>query len=162
MQTQLPVNAVDLLPHKGRMCCIDRLVEENDEYAVAEVTLGDGHALVTNGVLDRAGMIELAAQTAGARHGFAARRAGRDSGPGFLAGAQDFVFLSDARAGDTLTITVRLVGEFMGMSVVSASIACNGAEIASGKLKVFTPPTAGSVGKDDAGSPLVFGAEGAH
>ena len=136
----LPVNASDFLPHQGFMCCIDTLVEEEGDHATAVVTLREGHALVTRGVLDRPGFIELAAQAAGARQGYVRLKRGLGLGPGFLVGAQDFIFKADAVTGDTLAIIVRLTGEFRGVSVVVASICRGEEELACGKLKVYEPP----------------------
>ncbi|CAK7039179.1 MAG: hypothetical protein DELT_00707 [Desulfovibrio sp.] len=140
MTLSLPAPVSDLLPHEGKMRCIDTLVHEEGDSAVAEVTLNPGHALVSNGIMDRAGFIELAAQTAGARQGYVRKKRNLPPGPGFLVGAQDFVFFTDAYEGDTLEIFVRLTGEFQGVSVVAASVRRGGEELAAGKLKVFEPP----------------------
>lgn len=141
MPLTLPAPAADLLPHEGRMCCIDTLLHEEGDNAVAAVVLQPGHALVTDGTLDRAGFIELAAQTAGARQGYVRKKKNLPPGAGFLVGAQEFVFAHDAHTGDALEIFVELTGEFRGVSVITASIRRGNEELARGKLKVFEPPS---------------------
>lgn len=135
----LPAPVGDLLPHEGRMRCIDTLLHEEGSSAVAAVTLKPGHALVTGGVLDRAGFIELAAQAIGARQGYVRKKRHLLPGAGFLVGAQSFAVFQDAREGDTLEIFVQRIGEFRGVSVIAASVRRNGEEIAAGRLKVFEP-----------------------
>lgn len=139
MSLSLPLPAAGLLPHEGRMCCIDSLLHEEADSAVVAVTLKAGHALVTDGVLDKAGFIELAAQAAGARQGYVRKKQNLPPGAGLLVGAQDFVFFEDAYLGDTLEISVHLTGEFRGVSVITASIRRGIDELAAGKLKVFEP-----------------------
>lgn len=141
MPLSLPAPVADLLPHEGRMRCIDTLVHEEEDNAIAEVTLRPGHALVTNGILDKAGFIELAAQAAGARQGYVRKKKNLPPGAGFLVGAQDFIFAKDAYLGDKLEIFVRLTGEFRGVSVITTSIRRGEEELAFGKLKVFEPPS---------------------
>ncbi|MDR3073557.1 MAG: hypothetical protein LBV01_02380 [Deltaproteobacteria bacterium] len=152
MERSLPADVASLLPHQGRMRCIDMLLEENGDRAVAGVTLREGHALLTDGILDRAGFIELAAQAAGARQGYVRLGMGLGPGPGFLVGAQDFCFLKDARVGDDLTIAIRLTGELHGLSVVVVSVHRGSEELASGKLKLYEPSPAAPEGNGPRGT----------
>jgi predicted hotdog family 3-hydroxylacyl-ACP dehydratase len=142
-----PIPAADLLPHAPPMLCIDALLSASATGATASAHLGPDHILLHAGALTRPGHVELAAQTAGAMKGFAEKQLGLPVKKGFLAAAQDFSFLRDAKEVDTLRITVALTAEVAGVSLLEAAIyretAGDEPELLSkGKLKVFVPESA--------------------
>lgn len=134
-----PLDARLLLPHKGPMCCIERLLSSTRTAAVAEVRLTAAHSLVTGDALERAGYVELAAQTAGAMQGYDRQRRGLPPAFGYLVGAQDFVFHADARAGDTLAVRVAIQAELGEVTVLSACVMRGEEILAEGRLKVYVP-----------------------
>ena len=136
-----PLDARLLLPHAGSMCCIGRLLSSTGTAAVAEVTLTREHRLVSNGTLDKAGYVELTAQTAGAMQGYTLYRQGLPPKFGYLVGAQDFVFHRAARTGDTLTIRVDTLAELGEVTVLTSSVLLGEEILAEGRLKVFVPET---------------------
>lgn len=133
------MDARQFLPHAEPMCCIERLLSSTRTTAVAEVTLTSAHSLVTGGVLDRAGYVELAAQTAGAMQGYDLHRQGLPPKFGYLVGAQDFIFHADARAGDTITLHVAIQAELGEVTVLSSLIRRGEETLAEGRLKVYVP-----------------------
>ena len=137
--TDLPLSAEKLLPHAGPMCCIDTLLASSKTAATAEAVLSPGHSLLRGGVLDGAGYVELAAQTAGAMQGYDQYIQNLPPKPGFLVGAQDFHIREEAREGDVLRIDVSLTAELGEVSVLSAAILRDGGVLAEGRLKVFVP-----------------------
>lgn len=145
-----PLEAQRLLPHRGRMCCIDELVSLAASEAEATALLRPGHVLLDGqGFMDPCGFIELAAQTAGAMQG--ALTAGAAPDLAMLAGVQKVVVKGRARVGDRLRINVTLLGELEGMSslqfIVSLETEEGPAEaLAEGRLKVFVPETSASAG----------------
>ncbi|MDR0828120.1 MAG: hypothetical protein LBN33_09665 [Desulfovibrio sp.] len=128
-----------LLPHAGPMCCIERLLSSSRTAAVAEVLLTPRHSLVSDGTLDNAGCVELAAQTAGAMQGYDLYMKGQPPKFGYLAGAQDFIFHAPARAGDLLTIKVTIEAELGEVSVLSSRILRGETLLAEGRIKVYVP-----------------------
>lgn len=136
----LPVRAALLLPHKAPMLCIDTLVECGETEASAVARLEEGQIfLKEDGTMDRSAFVELAAQCAGAMRGLSVLREGKETGSGFLVGAQNFTFAADARAGDELVIRVRLLSALEGVKVLEARILRDGELLARGNVKVFTP-----------------------
>lgn len=132
------MDTATLLPHAGRMRCVDRLVSHAVTEGVAETVLRPGHILLCDGFLDPAGYVELAAQAAGAVRGYTRRLEGREPDMGYLAGVQEFAFHEEARQGDTLRMEIDTVAELGNVSVLSAVISCEGRVLAEGSLKVFT------------------------
>ena len=132
------MDTASLLPHAGRMRCVDRLLSHAMAKGVVETVLRPGHILLCDGFLDPAGYVELAAQTAGAVRGYTKRLEGGEPDMGYLAGVQEFTVHEEARQGDTLRIEIATVAELGNVSVLSAVISCEGRVLAEGSLKVFT------------------------
>lgn len=136
----LPARAEALLPHAGRMCCVDSLRSFDEKEALVDVFLRDDHVLLNkDGVLDRAGFVELGAQAAGAMHTAVHAAGNTPPGLAMLAGIQKFTVYADAYAKDRLEITVAVLGELEGMSSLSFRVKREGELLAEGKLKVFMP-----------------------
>lgn len=142
-----PVAAATLLPHKGRMCCIDRLVALDEAGAEAEVFLAPEHVLAAgNGWLEPFGFIELAAQTAGAMYG--AKAPALPLGMAMLVSVQKVAVRGRVRVGETLRIQVSVLGEVEGMISLAFSVVpltasgAPGTACAEGRLTVFLPETA--------------------
>lgn len=133
------MDVAKLLPHAGPMCCIQRLLSSSETAAVAEVTLTPEHCLVTEGKLEKAGCVEMAAQAAGAMQGFDMFLKGLPPQAGYLVGVQDFDFYASAEVGDTLTITVAIETEFGEVTVIFARVLKKGELLAEGRLKVYVP-----------------------
>ena len=135
----LPLSASLLLPHAPPMLCLDRLVRAADDEAEAEVLLREGHILLNAaGRLEPCGMVELAAQCAGAGLGHARRLRGLEPRLGFLVEARRFAVTGTAGAGDVLTVTTARAAEVGGVALVEVAVYASGRLIASGQLKVFS------------------------
>ena len=132
-------NASTLLPHKGAMCCIDTLTYSDSKETRATVCLGPGHALLDGNTFDRAGFVELAAQTAGLLQGLALKEKGSAPALGMLVGVQGVVFSGDACQGDTLDITVTREAELGDVHVLAFSVHRQDTLLAQGKLKAYIP-----------------------
>ena len=136
---QLSQEAGTLLPHTGAMCCIDVLTCCDAKTTRAEVVLRPGHALLDGSTLDRAGFVELAAQTAGLLQGLALREKGLAPGLGMLVGIQGFEVIEDAHAGDTLCISVTREAELSDVHILGFSVHRQESLLAKGCLKVYIP-----------------------
>ena len=139
-----PIPAHTLLLHAPPMLCIDFLLSASDTEAEAEVTLAPGHVLLHQGILTRAGYVELAAQTVGALQGYGERIHNLPVRKGFLATAQGFSVSADALEGDVLRIFVTLITEISGVSLIEGTISRLGKKavpelLAHGRFKVFVP-----------------------
>lgn len=139
-----PLEAVALLPHKSRMCCIDRLVEFSKVSATAEAKLRPGHILLNaDSIMEPCGFIELAAQTAGAMYG-ASSIAGNVS-LAMLTSLQKVTILNDARLNDVLRITVNVIGELEGILSLQFMIHRQNSDatdmplLAQGRLTAYVP-----------------------
>lgn len=132
-----PLPAQNLIPHRGRMCCIDSILSAGGQQVQASVTLHADHLLLSeSGTLDRCGYIELAAQAACGLKGIDAN-ASRASATALLASVNNYRIFDDAKTGETLLIFAAITTELAGLSMLEFNVACGQRLLASGQLKVF-------------------------
>ncbi|WP_462323815.1 ApeP family dehydratase [Desulfoplanes sp.] len=138
----LPAPADQFLPHQPPMVYIDTLIAAEGDEGVCGTTLAPGHMLLDGaGRMERAGFVELGAQTFAAHKGYEFTRRGLPFPIGYLVGIQGFECREDAREGDRLTIATTCLGTFEGFGVVQAVISRNSTVLARGKIKLYVPPT---------------------
>ena len=124
-----------LMPHRPPMRMLEAVVEASAEHAVGRMVVReDNPFLGKDGLLDRAAFPEIMAQCFAAGAGQA-----RGARVGYLAAMRHIVMHGDARLGDALDVTSRLVTSLSGVMVIAASIARNGELLAEGELKVYIP-----------------------
>ncbi|MBK1612137.1 hypothetical protein CKO44_01465 [Rubrivivax gelatinosus] len=147
METRIEGTAVEAwVPHRGEMRLLDRLLELDDQHALAEVDVPlDGLFVQDGGVPAWVGL-EYMAQTVAAWAGARARRAGGQPRIGFLLGSRRYSARCGAfAAGSTLRISVRceLVAD-NGLGQFDCRITTpDGEELASALVSVYeTAPEA--------------------
>lgn len=127
---------VELIPHRGRMRLLDRVVSIKGGAMVAEGVIRDDNPFLEGGVMVPAALIEYMAQAMAAlvswRHGDPVPRMG------YLVGARNVAFEPVVAAtGAVVQATVReeaVLGDFAafdGVVTVDGAVACRG------NLKVF-------------------------
>jgi len=112
------------------------------EEARATADLREGNPFLRpDGLLDRAAYAELMAQCFAAGAGALARQTETPPAAlGYLAALRDVVIHGDARLGDTLTVSVKLVTTLGPVSVLEGEVrSAADTLLATGQLKVFIP-----------------------
>lgn len=140
----LPIAAELLVPHRGAMLLVDRLVEAAPDSGCVETRLPfDSVAVDAEGRVALLVCVELIAQGVAALKGHAQCNA-QDSAPvGMLVGVQSFEALGEARAEQLLRIRVQAVGEFDGFTVVDGEVEGPEGLVARARIKLFVPPDGG-------------------
>ncbi|BDH44688.1 hypothetical protein TUM12370_07320 [Salmonella enterica subsp. enterica serovar Choleraesuis] len=134
---QFPIPAAKYLPHREAMCCIDEILDCRGAAIKAGVTLHSDHVLLTaQGILERSGFIELAAQAGCALMGLSVPE-GEMPASAWLAGVQDFEVVQDAKTNDTLIIDAAITRELAEIRVLDFKITTQNQLLATGSLKVF-------------------------
>ncbi len=122
------------------MLLIDTLVASTQGNGRVTTTLPKSCiAAGTAGVISPLIHIELMAQAFAAAKGWEIIETGGEFPIGYLVGVQQFSTLSEAKAGDLLTIEVGTVGEFEGFAIVEGSVKRGDTLIAAGKIKLWVP-----------------------
>lgn len=144
MDTSLVV--ADLVPHRGAMSWLDRILSVDTERVVAEADIAEDSLFLRDGQLAAWIGIEYMAQTIAAWAGQRARREGRAVTLGFLVGTRRYdVFRQSFKAGECLRIEADC--ELMadnGLGMFACRILVGGELAASANLSVFEPPEGGA------------------
>ena len=137
-----PLRVADLVPHRGSMSWLDRVISVDAERVVAEADIGEASLFLRGGQLDAWIGIEYMAQAIAAWAGQRARREGRSVTLGFLVGTRRYdVFRQSFRVGECLRIEAGC--ELMadnGLGMFACRILVGGELAASANLSVFEPP----------------------
>lgn len=92
---------------------------------------------VRNGELQEPGIIENIAQTAAAKAGYEIKKHGAEPIPGFIGAVKNLVIHTLPKVGETLTTTVTIKMEIMGVTLVEGNSSCNTTNIASCEMKII-------------------------
>lgn len=131
----------ELVPHRGPMLLVDRLLEDDLELVRVEATVKPGQRFLTDEGLPAWVGIELMAQTIAAWAGARAKEAGLPVRLGFLLGSRRYEAAEAVfPVGTRLEIEARqeLVAE-NGLAVFACRIFREGAVVATAHLNVFQP-----------------------
>lgn len=133
-----------LIPHRGRMRLIDRIVSIDGEYAVAEADVAVDSIFASDGQVPAWVGIEFMAQTVAAWSGARSRRDGGTPRLGLLLGSRRYATHCDSFAcGATLRIETRceLIGA-NGLGLFDCRILMAGQEMVTATISVFEPEDA--------------------
>ncbi len=123
---------------------------ERGERVESRWTVPSEGPWVRSGLLNRAVLVEVAAQTAAAGAGFERMARGLAPLPGYLGAIHDFVFSGDARPGDRLRCTMEPRLRLGSVTRVSCSIHRggdpDGPPLAKGELSLAVASDAGAKG----------------
>jgi len=133
-----------VVPHRGTMRLVDRLVAWDEDTVTVELRVPEeGPFSHDDGVPAWVG-VEYMAQAIAAWAGCHARRAGREPSIGFLLGTRRYESrVTWFRAGALLRVEARreLLGD-NGLGMFSCRILGGGEELATANVSVFEPPDA--------------------
>src|SRR5262245_12429891 len=141
----LPIESV--VPHRGAMRLIDRLLYADDEHAVVEIDVPADGLFVRDGGMPAWVGIEYMAQAISAWAGARGLRAGGKARMGFLLGSRRYTAqVASFPAGATVRAEVRcdLIGD-NGLGQFDCRLLLAGNEVAKGRLTVFEPDDASVV-----------------
>jgi predicted hotdog family 3-hydroxylacyl-ACP dehydratase len=131
----------ELVPHRGPMLLVDRLLEDDLESVRVEATVKPGQLFLADGGLPAWVGIELMAQTIAAWAGARAKERGEPVRLGFLLGSRRYEVTEPVfPVGTRLEIEARQ--EFVaenGLAVFSCRISRAGGVVATAQLNVFRP-----------------------
>ena len=137
-------NVKENMVHKPPMLMVDKILEEDGmktktSFAIKE----DNICLDENGILARAALIEIAAQSFAAIDRYRKLKAGLETAKGFLASIKDYNFYGNAKVGDEIICVLEKTDEIAGMHIVNTDILVNDNIIASGEIRIFEFPEDG-------------------
>jgi len=137
---ELPVNAIDLLPHRPPMILVDQLIEFSSGAGVVSAEVAEDSIFVKqDGQLEEVALVELVAQAYATIKGYDDTINHIPVRRGFLVGWRSFTLLGSVRCGDKLLIHIETAAELDEFYVVDGTITCDGKRVAQGSLKLWIP-----------------------
>lgn len=124
----------ELLPHKGRMLLIDRVVVKDGDWLLCQGRVRDDNPFVRNDGLSRAAFVEYMAQATAAnvaifgRPGFS---------KGYLVAGRNIEIMGDADVGDMLDIRVKELSSMGQFASYEGEVFVSGQLICYGTVNVF-------------------------
>lgn len=140
MHDLLNIEAIDvheLLPQQEPFVMIHRLVALDERTTVTETTVTDGNIFADNGRLSASGLIENVAQTCAARIGYVNKYVrGNDIQLGFIASVRNLQVVELPWVGQTITTTVEIRDEILGMTLAAARVESEGRTLLTTEMKI--------------------------
>lgn len=135
----MKLDAIQYIPHEQPMVFIDHLVEANEGYAIAELTIRPELMFCEAAGLPTWASIEIMAQTISAYSGWMGQQSQQAPKVGFLLGTRKlqlpFAYFA---LGQRLTIRVEQQYLHEGLGQFSCEIHCN-EQVISAMLSVYEP-----------------------
>lgn len=132
----------DVVPHRGAMLLLDRLVSADEDRVVVAGGIHHGQLFVTDAGMPSYVGIELMAQAIAAWAGCRAHRLGQPVKLGFLLGTRRFACTqSHFPCGARFEVSAHreMMGD-NGLGMFACALTLDGATVAEAMLSVFEPP----------------------
>jgi predicted hotdog family 3-hydroxylacyl-ACP dehydratase len=134
-------NVAELIPHRGRMVLLDRIVEFEGESLTAELIVRDDGLLGDENSVPAWVGIEYMAQAVAAYAGIKSKLAGEPIKLGYLLGTRRYSSnVASFAVGTALTIHIKTIIQDDKLGVFDCMIRGEGIEI-SANLNVYQPPS---------------------
>ncbi len=139
---EIPIPAINLLPHRGSMLLVEELVDFHAASGRGRVRARDldkSLFVTRDGFLEEVVLIEMLAQAFACVRGYEDLKAGRPVGPGFLVGIRRWRRQAMAIAKDRFMIeiaTTAVVGDFF---LAEGTVCASENLVAKGELKLWAP-----------------------
>jgi len=135
---QLPCAAQCLVPHRPPMLLVHRLLDKQEDRAVAEAIAPEEGIFVDpiHGLAPEY-FVEVIAQAMAAASGFDALEKGAPPAGGFLVGIDECRWYGPASAGETLRIELEKHFQFEAVTVMAGRVIGRGGCLATATVKVW-------------------------
>lgn len=125
-----------LLPHGRTFRLVDQLVSQEDPMTVCRLQVTESTPLVSNGMLQEAGLLESMAQTCAARMGYQTWLHKEKPKIGVIGQVRNLRIARLPHTGETLHTSVTILQEMGSLLLVEGTIHSNQELIASARLSL--------------------------
>ena len=124
-----------LIPQKAPFVMVDALAEYSEKKVVSHFTVPLGNVLVCNGYFSAPGLIENMAQTVALHTGYQYYLLNRAAPTGYIGAIKKAEVFQLPEVSQTLTTTVEILHDIMGVTLVQVKVECKGTLLASSEMK---------------------------
>ncbi len=137
---QLPLEAVQLVPHRPPVLAIDRLTEFGGEGDVVESAIPmDSIFIRDDGSVEPLVLVEIIAQAFAAVKGYGELRENNPVSKGFLVEVKACKVYGAAHGGDRLRVVINRLGGTPDFSLAEGKVLRGNDVLVSGKVMVWIP-----------------------
>ena len=131
------IDVHELLPQQEPFVMIGSLIHYDDARTVTETVISPDNIFVDDGRFSATGLIESVAQTCAVRIGFVNKYI-LHSGIqiGVIGAVKNLNILSFPSEGQTITTTVDIVSQLLGMTLAKGVVTCGGETILTTEIKI--------------------------
>lgn len=125
-----------LIPQRPPFLMIDRLLEYDDTYSVAELTVHSDNVFVENDCLMASGVVENIAQTCAARIGYYCYINGLPINIGLIGSVSNLEIIRMPRVGERIVTTIEVLEAMFQITLVKAVVRVGTEELAHANMKI--------------------------
>ena len=124
-----------LIPQKPPFVMVDKLFYFSEKRIISGLTITNNNLFSKNDTFEAPGLIENMAQTAALHTGYQFYQKKEAAPIGYIGAIKKVEIDSLPAIGQELMTTVTILHDIMGVTLVSATVECEGAIIASSEMK---------------------------
>lgn len=124
-----------LIPQKPPFVMVDKLLFFAENNIIAGLTIPVNNIFVEEGRFVESGIVEHMAQSVALYTGYQFYLLNEPAPTGYIGSIKDVEVLELPKAGDELVTEVKVIQEFMGITLVDIITKCNDIQIASAQMK---------------------------
>lgn len=124
-----------LIPQKPPFVMVDKLFYFSEKKIISGLTITNNNLFSKNDTFESPGLIENMAQTVALHTGYQFYLKKEDAPIGYIGAIKKVEIDSLPAIGQELMTTVTILHDIMGVTLVSATVECEGAIIASSEMK---------------------------
>mgnify|MGYP000900380572 CR=1 FL=1 len=124
-----------LIPQKAPFVMVDKLLFFAENNIIAGLTIPESNIFVEEGRFVESGIVEHMAQSVALYTGYQFYLLNEPAPTGYIGSIKDVEVLELPKAGDELVTEVKVIQEFMGITLVDIITKCNDVQIASAQMK---------------------------
>lgn len=127
----------ELIPQRAPIVMVDTLYEADDMSGKTGLTISSDNIFCRDSYMQEPGLIEHIAQSAAAFAGYKTFKAGLPPKLGFIGEIKKCKISTLPKAGETLVTNLKVLGEAIGITLVSAETSVGDSVIVSCQMKIF-------------------------
>lgn len=127
----------ELLPQKFPFVMVHKLLEHDEDSIITSLLIEEDNIFCHNGVFSESGLIEHLAQSVALHTGYDFFVKNEAAPVGYIGTINNLTINKLPKLGQTLQTNVKIVTEFMGVTLVEGEVTCEDEVVLSAKMKTF-------------------------
>ena len=127
----------ELIPQKFPFVMVHKLLAHEEDMILTSLLVEEDNIFCHNGVFSESGLIEHLAQSVALHTGYDYFVRNEAAPVGYIGTINNLTINKLPKVRQTLQTSVKIIMEFMGVTLVEGEVTCEGEVILSAKMKTF-------------------------